>query len=311
MQEYDEELKRLRQQTARLQHNRARRETLQQQAAALQEEAEQLCRAWRAEEQDVEDLDRLTFAAIWANLSGRKEERLEKEEAEAYAARMKYEAAERQLAEVREEISRCEAELAEDQGCEERFWQVLAEKREALKQENPAAAEQISALEEQLAELESRRRELDEALSAGREVWCRLGQVISDLDSAQGWGTWDVIGGGLLTDLMKYSRLDDAQASMERLQSALRQYRAELADVTALHIGPFAPEGFSRTMDIWFDNIFSDWSVLERIDRSVSQVQDLKAQVQRMQDQLNGDLEQTLQDQKAVQDSLDRLVETA
>ena len=44
---------------------------------------------------------------------------------------MKYEAAERQLAEVREEISRCEAELAEDQGCEERFWQVLAEKREA------------------------------------------------------------------------------------------------------------------------------------------------------------------------------------
>ena len=45
--------------------------------------------------------------------------------------------------------------------------------------------------------------------------------MISDLDSAQGWGTWDVIGGGLLTDLMKYSRLDDAQASMERLQSAL------------------------------------------------------------------------------------------
>ena len=55
--------------------------------------------------------------------------------------------------------------------------------------------------------------------------------VYGSLNSAGNWGTWDVLGGGLLTDMMKYSRLDDAQRGMEQLQSALRRYRAELADV--------------------------------------------------------------------------------
>ena len=73
MQEYDEELKRLRQQTARLQHNRAGGRRCSSRLAALQEEAgAALAGPGGRREQDVEDLDRLTFAAIWANLSGRK-----------------------------------------------------------------------------------------------------------------------------------------------------------------------------------------------------------------------------------------------
>ena len=242
MREFDAELKDLRERIARLRRNTVRLETLRGQEAEALADAERLRRVWSAEQKDVEDLGRLSFASIAAKLSGRGEERLEREEAEACAARMKYDAAERQLAEIRQEIAGCEAELRADQGCEARFQQALEEKREALKLGNSAAAERIIALEERMAELQSRLRELEEARSAGEDVRRRLDQVLASLGSAENWRTWDVIGGGLLTDMMKYSRLDEAQHSMEQMQSALRRYRRELADVCLLYTSDAADD---------------------------------------------------------------------
>ena len=302
MREFDAELKDLRERIARLRRNTVRLETLRGQEAEALADAERLHRVWSAEQKDVEDLGRLSFASIAAKLSGRGEERLEREEAEACAARMKYDAAERQLAEIQQEIAGCEAELRADQGCEARFRQVLEEKREALKLENSAAAERIIALEE---------RELEEARSAGEDVRRRLDQVLASLGSAENWGTWDVIGGGLLTDMMKYSRLDEAQHSMEQMQSALRRYRRELADVAALHIGDFRPDGFTWTLDVLFDNIFFDWSVLEQISNSRDRVEDLRRQVGRTQGQLNLEFNQVCRERDAVCRELDHLVETA
>ena len=311
MREFDAELKDLRERIARLRRNTVPLETLRGQEAEALADAERLRRLWSAEQKDVEDLGRLSFASIAAKLSGRGEERLEREEAEACAARMKYDAAERQLAEIRQEIAGCEAELPADQGCEARFRQVLEEKREALKLGNSAAAERIIALEERLAELQSRLRELEEARSAGEDVRRRLDQVLASLGSAENWGTWDVIGGGLLTDMMKYSRLDEAQHSMEQMQSALRRYRRELADVAALHIGDFRPDGFTWTLDVLFDNIFFDWSVLEQISNSRDRVEDLRRQVGRTQGQLNLEFNQVCRERDAVCRELDHLVETA
>ena len=311
MREFDAELKDLRERIARLRRNMVRLETLRGQEAEALADAERLRRVWSAEQKDVEDLGRLSLASIAAKLSGRGEERLEREEAEACAARMKYDAAERQLAEIQQEIAGCEAELRADQGCEARFRQVLEEKREALKLENSAAAERIIALEERLAELQSRLRELEEARSAGEDVRRRLDQVLASLGSAENWGTWDVIGGGLLTDMMKYSRLDEAQHSMEQMQSALRRYRRELADVAALHIGDFRPDGFTWTLDVLFDNIFFDWSVLEQISNSRDRVEDLRRQVGRTQGQLNLEFNQVCRERDAVCRELDHLVETA
>ena len=135
--------------------------------------------------------------------------------------------------------------------------------------------------------------------------------MLGDLGSAESWGTWDVLGGGLLTDVMKYQRLDDAQRNMDILQSALRRYRAELADVTALHIGEFRPEGFSMVLDVFFDNVFSDWMVLDRINSAASQIEALRHQVEGLQATLADDLEQTRGEAEAVRRELDELVENA
>ena len=75
------------------------------------------------------------------------------------------------------------------------------------------------------------------------------------------------MGGGLIADLAKHSRLDDAQASVEYLQSQLRAFRTELADVTISADFQVNIDGFLRVADYVFDGIFADWAVLDRINQ--------------------------------------------
>ena len=68
-----------------------------------------------------------------------------------------------------------------------------------------------------------------------------------------------------MADLAKHSRLDDAQESVEYLQSQLRAFRTELADVTISADFQVNIDGFLRFADYVFDGIFADWAVLDRL----------------------------------------------
>lgn len=106
------ELERLREELAALRRDQALAETLRQQEWQCQREAERLRLSWDKEQADVDRLDRVSLSSLLANLSGRKAERLEKEEAEALAARLRYQSAQQQLEEVRRELENCQARLA-------------------------------------------------------------------------------------------------------------------------------------------------------------------------------------------------------
>ena len=86
-------------------------------------------------------------------------------------------------------------------GCEERYAALLREKTQAVKAAGGAAAEQILRLEEREAYLESQERELGEASAAGQSALATADEILESLSSAEGWGTWDLIGGGLIADL--------------------------------------------------------------------------------------------------------------
>ena len=104
---------------------------------------------------------------------------------------------------------------------------------------------------------------MQEALIAGNAALSCADQILFQLNSAEGWGTWDLVGGGLLSDLAKHSHLDQAQASVETLQSQLRRFKTELADVTINADIQVSIDGFLRVADYSFDGIFADWAVLE------------------------------------------------
>ena len=236
------------------------------------------------------------------------DEKLTKERQEAYAARVKYDAAARELAGAEEDLCRCQAELDTLGDCEVRYAALLREKTQAVKAAGGAVAEQILALEERSAYLESQERELREASAAGQNALSTAEQILESLNSAENWGTWDLVGGGLMADLAKHSRLDDAQESVEYLQSQLRAFRTELADVTISADFQVNIDGFLRVADYIFDGIFADWAVLDQINRSQAQVEDTRDQISGVLHHLHQMTDQAEEERAGLQQEIERLV---
>jgi hypothetical protein len=111
-------------------------------------------------------------------------------------------------------------------------------------------------------------REVQEAQRACEAALSSLHAAQSKVDSARSWGTYDTwFGGGLFSSLIKHDRIGQAEDYMRSVDAALDRLRRELADV---HMGGVAVGGvgvsdLTRTLDVWFDNFFSDLAVQSRL----------------------------------------------
>ena len=308
---YDEQLRALQTQCARKQKLEATAADLCAQRDTYTARARELEAAFQAEQADVDRLEGRSLSAFFYNVIGKMDDKLTKERQEAYAARVKYDAVARELAEVEAELGRCQAELASLRGCEACYAEVLEEKARAVKASGGAVAEQVLRLEEREAYLASQARELEEAMAAGRDALDTADQVADSLSSAEGWGTWDLLGGGLIADLAKHGHLDDAQAAVEYLQSQLRCFRTELADVTIDADFQVNIDGFLRVADYLFDGIFADWAVLDQIHQSQDQIQDTRNQICRVLDHLQTLAAQAAVEQADIRQKIESLVSGA
>ena len=308
---YDEKLQQLQEQMARSKQLEAMIKELRNQRDSLTAQVRELESIKLEEQADVDRLEGRSLAAFFYNVIGKMDEQLDKERQEAYAARVKYDAAARELEGVEADLRRYESDLSALRGCEHRYDEVLKEKADAIKAAGGSNGEEILKLEERNAFLESQKKELQEAISAGNAALSTTQQVLSSLDSAEGWGTWDLFGGGLVADLAKHSHLDEAQGAIEQLQSQLRRFKTELADVTIQTDMQVNVDGFLRFADYFFDGLFADWAVLDKINQSQSQVQNTKSQIASVLSRLDSMMRTLEQEQVQIKSKLDTLVRDA
>ena len=305
---YSEDLRRLRAQVERKRQLETIVQELQTQRAGLTSWVQELQRQMQLEQADVDRLEGHSLAAFFYGVVGKMDEKLTKERREAYAARVKYDAAARELSGLEAELLEREAEQRTLSGCESRYAQALRARGEALKAAGGAVGAEILKLEARLAELESQRRELREAVSAGEAARNTADAILSSLGSAEGWATWDLVGGGLISDLAKHGHLDDAQQMVEQLQVQLRRFKTELADVTIQADLQISIDGFLRFADYFFDGLFADWMVLDRIGQSQSQTQETRNQIQLVLDRLEALLRAADREQQETKARLDQVI---
>lgn len=308
MHDFDDKLRDLQAQCARRKRLEAEVRELRAQREDYAARAQELEQIFQNEQADVERLERRSLSALFYQTIGKIEEKYAKEQREAMAARMKYQAAALELSGIEADLSRCEAELRTLMDCETQYALLLEEKTRAVKSAGGAATAEVLRLEARLADLDSQMRELQEAMAAGQDALGTTDQILGSLNSAEGWGTWDLVGGGLLTDLIKHGHLDDAQAAVSHLQSQLRRFKTELADVTVRADFQVNIDGFLRMADYFFDGIFADWAVLDRIENSQAQVQETRAQIGRVLDYLRTRMSSAAAEQTELHAALAQLV---
>lgn len=134
------------------------------------------------------------------------------------------------------------------------------------------------------------REEIMEAVTAGERALRSLYAAQEKLNSARNWGILDLFGGGLITDLVKHSKMDDASAYIESAKYDLQIFQRELRDVDVpmnirMEIG-----GFLSFADFFFDGLVADYLVQSRIAEARSQVDDAIQRVERLLQELKGRL---------------------
>ena len=287
MRQYDEELKELQQQAAMKNRLETILKELKMQREELQARVDELANIKEKEQLEVERLERRSLTNYFYQVVGKLDERLTEEKQEAYQAAVKYDAAYSELQAVEADIRTKELEYGRVRRSNERYQELLKEKQEAVKLSGVPEAAEILRLEAQITSLGVHLKELDEAISAGKRAEQIAEGILSSLSSAQGWGTWDLLGGGLIADVAKHSHLDEAQGQVEKLQRALRRFKTELSDVEIIADMQVNIDGFLRFADYFFDGLFADWSVMNRISEAQGQVKNVKSQISSLLGKLN------------------------
>ena len=280
MTSYDDSLLQLQQKVALKKQLEAKLADLRDQRRIFDKKVIELRVEHRSEQADVERLEGRSLANYFYQFIGKLDEKIDEERKQAAAAKVKLDAAERELAAVDCEIQEIQSQLQELAGCEDAYTAALESKRNTVKASGTPVASQILEIEERIAFLESQKKEIREAVSAGRSALGTADSVLSELEDADGWNTWDMIGGGgIITHMAKHSHLDDAQEKVEQLQGKLRRFKTELADINIQADMQVNIDGFLRFADYFFDGLFADWAVGDKISESQSSVQRVKSQI--------------------------------
>ena len=286
---YDSELQRLQSEIMEKQRTDAKLSDLFLQQSDLEKRTDELEKIMRKEQDDVDRLNGRSLTAFFYRATGKMGEKLTKEEAEAYAAAVKYDAAKNELQAVNNDIEYCQRRLSDLQDCEQQYEKVLKEKTEQIKQSGVPEAGRIMQIENEIAFLENQQKEIQEAINAGNQAFYIAQKILEDLDSAKNWSTFDLMGGGLIADMAKYDKLNKVQDQIQDLQNALRGFRTELADVTERISGNLYVEieDFLHFADYFFDGLFTDWMVYDKINDSRNRTMQTSDQIQKLLGQLN------------------------
>ena len=97
------------------------------------------------------------------------------------------------------------------------------------------------------------------------------------LNKASNWGIVDILGGGVITGLLKHSRMGDAEREIEEAKYALQQFSKELRDVSgysSIHINEFI-----TFADFIFDGLLMDVIAQSKIADAKRQCDDAIRQV--------------------------------
>lgn len=276
---YNEKLMELKEKMERMNKAESVLTELRKQKKELMNKAESLKQIKEKEQEDVVQVEGRSLANFFYRCIGRQEKRISKEREEAYVAAVKYDAAVREVDAVDRDIKKKQEELRSLWGCDREYESLYWEKMESIKASGNQEAELLLRLEEEMVELKNQIREIKEAISAGKRALSQAESILEELEHAENWGTWDLLGGGFVADLAKHGHLDDAQDKVEQLQIYLRQFQTELNDIKMGGQLKVNIEGFLRFADYFFDGLFADWTVLKRIGNSKEQVLKVKKQI--------------------------------
>ena len=305
---FDERLKELYAKKLQKKRLEAMKEELQKQEDEVAKKAAELEVIRKKEQLDVDKLEGKTIKALFFTLAGAKEEKLSKERQEAYIAAMKHDAAVRDLAGIMTDLSACKEELEALSDIEVVFDHLLGQKKNSIKQEASRRANEVIRLEKQMETLSHEIIELEEALEAGYKAFDIVDKIVKELQEAHELADWDTFMDNMFIDMQKQEHIHNAQDLIQDLRHELRRFKTEMADVNIDEEIYIEMDDFSEFADWFFDNIFTDWDIKEKIENSQAQAEHTRKQTTDMINMLKDMRDERMKRRIELEEELEEVV---
>lgn len=224
------------------------------------------------EDKDVKKLESLSITKIFYSILGSKEQQLDKERQEFLAAKLKYDECCHSVLVLERDLESYKDSLNSLLGAEAEYEAVLKKKEEFIIGLNNENSKKLLEIMDNVAAIEAKKKELLEAIAAGNAARNELQYVVDSLESAEGWGTWDILGGGIIATAAKHSDIDKAKNYAQNTKIALMKFQNELSDVDLTMNIDINIGSFETFVDYFFDGLISDWIVQSKISDSLKGV---------------------------------------
>ncbi len=236
-----------------------------------QEALEKAIATLEKENRDLERLRHDSFSNTLLKLFGNFDRRYDKEYREIISAKVEFDKAyAMKIAAVRR-VKEVEADI------EEKKLRLRNIKEDVLRK-HPDMNQVVSERQQQILAIQHEWRETNEAEQAGLAVLEALSDIITGLDAADAISTWDLItDNSLILDFLKYDKLDAAEASLLHLEQTVYTFARELRDLDFVFETDLETiSSTQRALDIFFDNLFSDWGTKAIIEKNIENLKKLQ-----------------------------------
>lgn len=136
--------------------------------------------------------------------------------------------------------------------------------------------------------MENSPQQIANARQTIRQLLPLIDQAESKFKSARNWSFLDIFGGGLLTDLIKHSKLNSASYDMNEIANLLQILQNQLNGLVIPTDYRMRTGGFSTFGDFIFDGAIFDIYMQSKIMSSLEQVRQLKTKLLQLDSMLSG-----------------------
>ena len=221
---------------------------------------------------DIEALENLTLKGVFHSILGDKKKQLEEARQEYLQVTLKHNECKTNIETLQFEIKilKQKTDLLLELERELKSLQKIRE--DELKIEDSPKGIQLRSLLAQIDENIANTTRNDEISNTGKKAMKKLSMASLALQEAKNWGNWDMMHKKhRLGDYYKHSAIDDAKKFAFDAKRELINFERELDQIgLKMNSSQLDISSLSSFLDIFFDNLITDWIFQQKIKKTLS-----------------------------------------